>query len=102
MERLTPGLVAGLELFFKGIEGDIVTLYQTGCAFVTTTSYPHSSHKQTMIHNLFQNGAATLSGTLEAFLELNFISFFIFYSILSFVPNLICQVKKDILFSCRI
>jgi pyruvate ferredoxin oxidoreductase alpha subunit len=64
------GIFAGLELFFKGIEGDIVVLFQTGCAYVTTTSYPYSSHKQTMIHNLFQNGAATLSGTVEAFLEL--------------------------------
>ena len=64
------GIFSGLELFFKGIEGDIVTLFQTGCAYVTTTAYPHSSHRQTMMHNLFQNGAATLSGTLEAFLEL--------------------------------
>jgi pyruvate ferredoxin oxidoreductase alpha subunit len=64
------GIFGGLELFFKGIEGDIVVLFQTGCAYVTTTAYPHSSHKQTMMHNLFQNGAATLSGTLEAFLEL--------------------------------
>jgi pyruvate ferredoxin oxidoreductase alpha subunit len=64
------GIFAGLELFFKGIEGDIVVLFQTGCAYVTTTSYPYSSHKQTMMHNLFQNGAATLSGTVEAFLEL--------------------------------
>ncbi|MED3552413.1 thiamine pyrophosphate-dependent enzyme [Cytobacillus praedii] len=64
------GIFTGLELFFKGIEGDVVVLYQTGCAYVTTTAYPYSSHKQTMIHNLFQNGAATLSGTVEAFLEL--------------------------------
>ncbi|WP_442599268.1 thiamine pyrophosphate-dependent enzyme [Neobacillus sp. D3-1R] len=64
------GIFGGLELFFKGIEGDVVVLYQTGCAYVTTTSYPYTSHKQTMIHNLFQNGAATLSGTVEAFLEL--------------------------------
>ncbi len=64
------GIFSGLELFFKGIEGDIVTLFQTGCAYVTTTSYPYSSHRQTMMHNLFQNGAATLSGTVEAFLEL--------------------------------
>ncbi|MEQ2525970.1 pyruvate synthase [Robertmurraya yapensis] len=63
------GIFGGLELFFKGIEGDVVVLFQTGCAYVTTTSYPHTSHKQTMIHNLFQNGAATLSGTLEAFFE---------------------------------
>ncbi|MGG0720388.1 thiamine pyrophosphate-dependent enzyme [Robertmurraya massiliosenegalensis] len=64
------GIFGGLELFFKGIEGDVVVLFQTGCAYVTTTAYPHTSHKQTTIHNLFQNGAATLSGTLEAFVEL--------------------------------
>lgn len=64
------GIFPGLELFFKGIEGDVVVLYQTGCAFVTTTGYPYNSHKQTMMHNLFQNGAATLSGTVEAFFEL--------------------------------
>lgn len=64
------GIFGGLELFFKGIEGDVVVLFQTGCAYVTTTAYPHTSHKQTTIHNLFQNGAATLSGTLEAFIEL--------------------------------
>lgn len=64
------GIFGGLELFFKGIEGDVVVLFQTGCAYVTTTAYPHSSHKQTTMHNLFQNGAATLSGTVEAFLEL--------------------------------
>ncbi|MBA4537368.1 pyruvate synthase [Bacillus aquiflavi] len=64
------GIFSGLELFFKGIEGDVVVLFQTGCAYVVTTAYPYSSHKQTTIHNLFQNGPATLSGTLEAFLEL--------------------------------
>lgn len=77
-KRLAPGhgacpgcgIMPALELFFKGIEGDIVVLFQTGCAYVVTTAYPYSSHKQTMIHNLFQNGAATLSGTLEAFLEM--------------------------------
>jgi pyruvate ferredoxin oxidoreductase alpha subunit len=76
-KRLAPGhgacpgcgIFPALELFFKGIEGDVVVLFQTGCAYVVTTAYPHSSHKQTMIHNLFQNGPATLSGTLEAFLE---------------------------------
>lgn len=64
------GIFPNLELFFKGIEGNIVALYQTGCAMVTTTGFPYSSHKQTYIHNLFQNGAATLSGVVEAFFEL--------------------------------
>lgn len=64
------GIFPGLELFFKGIEGDVVTLFHTGCAMVTTTGYPYSSHKQSYIHNLFQNGAPTLSGAVEAFFEL--------------------------------
>lgn len=64
------GIFPGLELFFKGIEGDIVALFQTGCAMVVTTGYPYSSHKQTYIHNLFQNGGATLSGVVEAFHEI--------------------------------
>jgi len=64
------GIFPGLEMFFKGIEGDIVALFQTGCAMVVTTGYPYSSHKQTYIHNLFQNGAPTLSGVVEAFHEL--------------------------------
>ncbi|WP_248925803.1 thiamine pyrophosphate-dependent enzyme [Paenibacillus hamazuiensis] len=63
------GIFSGLELFFKGIEGDIVALFQTGCAMVVTTGYPYSAHKATYIHNLFQNGAATLSGVVEMFWE---------------------------------
>lgn len=63
------GIFSGLELFFKGIEGDIVALFHTGCAMVVTTGYPYSSHKATYIHNLFQNGAATLSGLVEMFWE---------------------------------
>lgn len=63
------GIFPGLELFFKGIEGNIVTLFHTGCAYITTTGYPYNSHKQSFIHNLFQNGPATLSGTVEAFFE---------------------------------
>lgn len=76
-KRLAPGhgacpgcgIFSGLELFFKGIEGDIIALYHTGCAMVVTTGYPYSSHKATYIHNLFQNGAATLSGVVEMFYE---------------------------------
>jgi pyruvate ferredoxin oxidoreductase alpha subunit len=63
------GIFSGLELFFKGIEGDIVALYHTGCAMVVTTGYPYSSHKATYIHNLFNNGAATMSGVVEMFWE---------------------------------
>lgn len=63
------GIFSGLDQFFKGIEGDIVVLYHTGCAMVTTTDYPFSAHRVTYLHNLFQNGAPTLSGLVETFFE---------------------------------
>ena len=63
------GIFSGLDQFFKGIEGDVVVLYHTGCAMVVTTDYPFSAHRVTYIHNLFQNGAPTLAGLVEAFHE---------------------------------
>ncbi|MGZ3774952.1 MAG: thiamine pyrophosphate-dependent enzyme [Pseudobdellovibrionaceae bacterium] len=63
------GIFSGLDQFFKGIEGDVVVLYHTGCAMVVTTDYPFSSHRVTYVHNLFQNGAPTLSGLVETFYE---------------------------------
>lgn len=63
------GIFSGLDQFFKGIEGDVVVLYHTGCAMVVTTDYPFSAHRVTYLHNLFQNGAPTLSGLVEVFHE---------------------------------
>lgn len=63
------GIFPALNQFLSGIEGDVVVLYQTGCAMVVTTGYPFSSHRVTYLHNLFQNGAPTLSGLVEMFYE---------------------------------
>jgi pyruvate ferredoxin oxidoreductase alpha subunit len=63
------GMFSAIEQFMRGIEGDVVVLYQTGCAMVVTTGYPYSAHRVTYIHNLFQNGAATLSGLVEMYRE---------------------------------
>jgi pyruvate ferredoxin oxidoreductase alpha subunit len=63
------GIFGALDNFFRGLSGDVVVLFHTGCAMVTTTGYPHSAHRVTYIHNLFQNGAATLSGAVEMFYE---------------------------------
>ena len=63
------GIFPALDQFLRGIEGDVVVLYQTGCAMVVTTGYPYTSHRITYVHNLFQNGAATLSGLVEMFHE---------------------------------
>lgn len=63
------GIFGALDGFLKGIEGDVVLLFHTGCAMVVTTGYPYSSHRVTYLHNLFQNGAATLSGLVDMFEE---------------------------------
>lgn len=64
------GIFPGIEQFMRGLEGDVVIVNQTGCAYVVTANYPTSAHKQNYMHNLFQNGASTLSGIAEGVLEL--------------------------------
>ena len=44
------------------LEGDVVVLFQTGCAMVVTTGYPDTAHRINYIHNLFQNGARDAVG----------------------------------------
>ena len=61
------GIFPSLNTFLKGIEGNVIVQYHTGCAMVVTTGYPFSSHRITYIHNLFQNGSATMSGLVEAY-----------------------------------
>ncbi len=63
------GIFVNMNTFMKGIEGHVVILFHTGCGMVVTTGYPYTAHKITYIHNLFQNGAATLSGVVEMFAE---------------------------------
>ncbi|MCU0723063.1 MAG: thiamine pyrophosphate-dependent enzyme, partial [Planctomycetes bacterium] len=63
------GIFPALDTFFKGIEGDVVVLFHTGCAMVVTTGYPFTAHNVNYIHNLFQSGAATLSGVVEMYYE---------------------------------
>ena len=61
------GIFPVLHQMFGVLEGDIVVLFQTGCAMVVTTGYPSTAHRINYIHNLFQNGAATLSGVVEMY-----------------------------------
>ncbi len=63
------GIFPVLTQAYSVLEGDLVVLFQTGCAMVVTTGYPRTSHRITYIHNLFQNGAATLSGVVEMYHE---------------------------------
>ena len=74
-KRLAPGhgacpgcgIPVNINLLLRGIEGNVVLLFQTGCGMVVTTSYPKTAFKVPYVHNLFQNGAATLSGLAEMF-----------------------------------
>ncbi len=74
-KRLAPGhgacpgcgIPVNVNLLLRGIEGNVVLLFQTGCGMVVTTGYPKTAFKVPYIHNLFQNGAATLSGLSKMF-----------------------------------
>lgn len=59
------GIPVNLNLLMRGIEDPVVFLFQTGCGMIVTTGYPRTSFKVPYLHNLFQNGAATLSGLAE-------------------------------------
>ncbi len=69
-KRLAPGhgacpgcgIPVNVNLLLRGIEGNVVLLFQTGCGMVVTTNYPKTAFKVPYVHNLFQNGAATLGG----------------------------------------
>lgn len=74
-KRLAPGhgacpgcgIPVNVNLLLRGIEGNVVLLFQTGCGMVVNTPYPKTAFKVPYVHNLFQNGAATLSGLVEVF-----------------------------------
>lgn len=59
------GIPVNLNLLLRGIETPVVLLFQTGCGMIVTTPYPQTCFKVPYVHNLFQNGAATLSGIAE-------------------------------------
>ncbi|HCL56653.1 MAG TPA: pyruvate synthase, partial [Spirochaetia bacterium] len=63
------GIFSGINTFMRGLKGHVVVLFHTGCGMVVSTGYPFTSHKGTYVHNLFQNGAATISGISEMFKE---------------------------------
>ncbi|MBQ8164314.1 MAG: pyruvate synthase [Clostridia bacterium] len=74
-KRLAPGhsacpgcgIPVNVNLLLRGIEGNVVLLFQTGCGMVVTTGYPKTAFRVPYVHNLFQNGAATLAGLAKMY-----------------------------------
>lgn len=76
-KRLAPGhgacpgcgIPVNLNLLLRGIEGNVVFVFHTGCGMVVTTGYPKTSFRVPYVHNLFQNGPATMGGIIAVFEE---------------------------------
>ncbi|MBR3869400.1 MAG: pyruvate synthase [Clostridia bacterium] len=74
-KRLAPGhgacpgcgIPVNVNLLLRGIEGNVVLLFQTGCGMVVTTGYPKTAFRVPYVHNLFQNGAATIAGLAKMY-----------------------------------
>lgn len=76
-KRLAPGhgacpgcgIPVNVNLLLRGIEGNVVLLFHTGCGMVVTTGYPKTAFKTPYVHNLFQSGAPTLAGLVATYKE---------------------------------
>lgn len=61
------GIFVNVNLLLSGIKGNVVLLFHTGCGMVVSTCYPKTAFRVPYIHNLFQNGAATMTGIVAAY-----------------------------------
>ena len=61
------GIFTNLNLFLRGIDGQVVFLFNTGCGMVVTTGYPLTSFKVPYVHNLFHNASSTATGIVEMY-----------------------------------
>jgi len=63
------GIIPTINAVMRGLDGPVVVLFHTGCGMIIGSGYPFSAHRNTYIHNLFQNGAATMAGIVEMYKE---------------------------------
>jgi len=59
------GIFANLNLFLRGIDGQVIFVFNTGCGMVVTTGFPFTSFKVPYVHNLFHNASSTATGIVE-------------------------------------
>ena len=61
------GIFANLDLFLRGIDGQVVLFFNTGCGMVVTTGFPNTSFRVPYFHNLFHNATSTATGVIEMY-----------------------------------
>ena len=61
------GIFTNLNLFLRGIDGNVVFMFNTGCGMVVTTGFPQTSFKVSYAHNLFHNSSSTATGVVEMY-----------------------------------
>ena len=61
------GLFSSLEMFLRGIDGQVVFFFSTGCGMVVTTGFPSTSFRSPYFHNLFHNATSTATGVIEMY-----------------------------------
>lgn len=61
------GTFANLEMFLRGIDGQVVLFFNTGCGMVVTTGFPNTSFRVPYFHNLFHNATSTATGVIEMY-----------------------------------
>ncbi|MFA5864309.1 MAG: pyruvate synthase [Phycisphaerae bacterium] len=59
------GIFTNLNLFLRGIDGQVILLFNTGCGMVVTTGFPYTSFNVPYAHNLFHNASSTATGVVE-------------------------------------
>jgi pyruvate ferredoxin oxidoreductase alpha subunit len=61
------GIFTNLNQFMRGIDGNVVFLFNTGCGMVVTTGFPQTTFKVSYVHNLFHNASSTATGIVEMY-----------------------------------
>ncbi|MHB9132229.1 MAG: thiamine pyrophosphate-dependent enzyme [Armatimonadota bacterium] len=61
------GIFANINLFLRGIDGNVVFMFNTGCGMVVTTGFPQTSFRTSYAHNLFHNASSTMTGVVEMY-----------------------------------
>jgi pyruvate ferredoxin oxidoreductase alpha subunit len=61
------GIFSNLEMFLRGIDGQVVLFFNTGCGMVVTTGFPTTSFRVPYFHNLFHNATSTATGAIEMY-----------------------------------